>query len=129
MGRTSRTGPDYVGPAPLNGAINQQGQTILKQEVSFLHTAGSPAFQIYLPENSRIVEMYVDVITAWNSATSDLLDVGDGTTQEKYAKNIDLSNQGRVIGSANASDLLTNWRDVGNLRVLTGTVPLRGAFG
>lgn len=44
---------------------------------------------VKLPSGARVVGGQVGITTAFNSATSDTLDAGDGTTQDRYASNID----------------------------------------
>ncbi len=101
MGRTTHSGPMMVGPK--TALQDQLGQVVLRKKVDF--TFADATFDTEIPAGSEIIEHYVDVIEAWDSVTSDVLDIGDGATANAYADNIDLATAGRKRGTADVSQL------------------------
>lgn len=69
-----------------------------------------------LPANSQILEINVDVLTAFNDTGTDLLDIGKSGSAEFFAANLDLSSVARVLGSSDAAKL-TNYVDTGTSQV------------
>lgn len=60
-------------------------------------TSGSIAEAIDVPPDAIYLRGHVDVKTAFNSGTSDVLDVGDGDDADRYtASQIDISATGRT---------------------------------
>jgi hypothetical protein len=57
--------------------------------------AGSTEKVIGLPAGAQVIGGWVLVITAYDSATSAVLDVGDAALQNRYANDIDLKTVGR----------------------------------
>lgn len=105
-------------------------QDILVAEVSFAYTdltSGVAAPAVQLPPNATVVGGGVVVDTAWNSATSDVLDVGDANDPNRYtasAANI------AVVGFT-ALDV-TGYKDVDGLKIDViwtgvGAAPTAGA--
>lgn len=58
-------------------------------------TSGSAAEAVDVPPDAIYLRGYVDVKTAWDSNTSDVLDVGDGDDDDRYTSSqIDISSTG-----------------------------------
>lgn len=57
-------------------------------------TSGTDHAAIEVPANAVVVEGAVVVSTAWNSATSDVLDVGDSGSQNRYKNDINIAATG-----------------------------------
>lgn len=80
--------------------------------------SGAAAPAIYVPSGAIIVGGSVTVAEAFNSATSDTLDLGDETTANKYAAAVDLATAGRTDltldgGVLGADGLLATWTGTG----------------
>jgi len=80
-----------------------------------------------LPANSQIIDINVDVTTAFDAGTANTLDLGDGTTADKYADALALGSVARVLASSDVSQL-TNLVDIGTSDVaLTATYNQTGS--
>ena len=111
------SGPILAGTI-RQGAGQNVGSPILTQTGTIAHTDTSVTVAT-LPANAQILEIVVDVTTAFNDTGTDLLDIGDGSTANLYADNLNLAALGRVLGSSDASQL-GNYADIGasNLSVV-----------
>lgn len=78
--------------------------------------AGTAVTVCNLPAKSQIIEIYVDIYTAFNSSGTDLLDIGVSGTAALYADNLDLASAARVLGSSDVSQL-TEYDDIGDSQV------------
>ena len=67
--------------------------------------------QRYLP-NSQIFQIAVDVTTAFNAGTTNTVDLGDGSTADKFADALALGSLGRVLATSDVSQI-TNLIDIG----------------
>ena len=65
-----------------------------------------------LPANSQIYQIAVDVTTAFDAGTTNTLDLGDGTTADKYADALALGSQARVLATSDVSQI-GNLIDIG----------------
>ena len=86
-----------------------------------------------LPANSQIYQIAVDVTTAFDAGTTNTLDLGDGTTADKYADALALGSQARVLATSDVSQI-GNLIDIGTSDVditatynQTGTAATAGA--
>jgi hypothetical protein len=97
MSQTTWSGPLQSGdkPAGIAGGPNI-GQVLLSQ--TFLVTFDATLVQttsINLPASSQIVEIYADVLTAYNSATSATLTVGSAAAGTQYVTSVNAKTGGR----------------------------------
>lgn len=69
-----------------------------------------------VPANSQIIEIYVDVLTAFDDTGTDLLDIGKSGAADHFANDLDLSSAARLLGSSDASQL-ANYDDIGTAQV------------
>ena len=97
MSQTTWSGPLQSGdkPAGIAGGPNI-GQVYLSQ--TFLVTFDATLVQttsINLPASSQIVEIYADVLTAYNSATSATLTVGSSAAGTQYVTSVNAKTGGR----------------------------------
>jgi len=99
------------------GDLEAFGHVILSQSklISF-SDAGSAVNVCVLPAKSQILEIYVDVYTAFNSSGTDLLDIGVSGTANLFADNLDLSSAARLRGSSDVSQL-ANYDDIGDAQI------------
>lgn len=118
MGQTTFSGPIRAGTV-REGASANVGKVVLSQSGTIAYTNAATAVAIAtLPANSQIIEIYVDVTTAFNSSGTDLLDLGDGTTANLYADNLDLSSVARLRATSDVSQI----DDIANIGTTDKTV-------
>lgn len=80
-----------------------------------------------LPANSQIYQIAVDVTTAFDAGTTNTLDLGDGTTADKYADALALGSQARVLATSDVSQI-GNLIDIGTSDVdITATYNQTGS--
>ena len=86
-----------------------------------------------LPANSQIYQIAVDVTTAFDAGTTNTLDIGDGSTADKYADALAAGAQARVLATSDVSQI-GNLIDIGTADVdvtvtynQTGTAATAGA--
>lgn len=101
-------------------------------------TSGSAAEAIDLPANAILIDGWVDVTTVFNSATSDVLDVGDGADVDRYtATQLDLTALGtyHLDGMGDVLTVFTaggfKYTAADTIDVIwtgVGTAPTTGAF-
>ena len=65
-----------------------------------------------LPANSQIIEIYVDVTTAFDAGTTNTLDLGDGSTADQFADALDVSSAARLLATSDVSQI-PNLIDIG----------------
>lgn len=86
------TDADGFTPPLAGGAV-----AVKYGNLTFENVAAAKAELFTLPEGAVIVGWLVNVTTAFNDAGTDLLDIGDGTTANKYANDLDLSSVGQIV--------------------------------
>lgn len=82
------------------------GDVVITQSLGFIFSETTINLFI-LPTNARILDFTIDVEVAFNSGTSNILDIGVASDQALYADDINLQTQGRSLASADASKLST----------------------
>lgn len=94
---------------------------------------GSTTVVATLPANSQIFQITVDVTTAFDAGTTNTLDIGDGSTADKYADALAAGAQARVLATSDVSQI-GNLIDIGTSDVdvtvtynQTGTAATAGA--
>ncbi len=119
MGTTTFSGPIKAGTI-----ANTTGTTVGtdKANVGFVLMAqsgnvvfaanGTETVVATLPANSQIYQIAVDVTTAFDAGTTNTLDLGDGTTADKYADALALGSQARVLATSDVSQI-GNLIDIG----------------
>lgn len=109
MSRTTFSGPIKSGTNRYNPYQNV-GTTVLTQEVPFTYDATlTQNVTFYIPAGSRIVNIFVDVITAYNSATSATLTVGKTSGGTEYASGVNAKTTGRTTPTFTTTQL-TNFQ-------------------
>src|SRR5580765_1621996 len=99
---TNFGGPVLVGSSPANA-----GSTLLTQTVTLDNNTTNPvSATMVIPSNSQIIDLIVDTLTAWNSATSDTLTIGTAAAGTQYAGAVDVKTAGRVRPTFSAAQLL-----------------------
>jgi hypothetical protein len=130
----------YTAPLNVRGIIDPSdsspdttvGQVTSSQTatVTFEDTTATTLFT--LPENSQILEFTVDVTTAFDAGTTNVVDVGTAADPDAYVDNADVSSAGRILGSATATVLpnyaaSTSRVEVQALYTPSGTAATAGA--
>jgi len=96
MGFSTFSGPVRVGPIK-EGSTRNTGVVVLSQTDTFAYTdTGAFATNIILPAGSQILNMFVDASAAWNTGTSDALEIGTQADPDAYADVADLQGTGRL---------------------------------
>ena len=99
------------------GQVQAFGGAVVSQANTLAYTDAGVAKNLFvIPANSQILEIYVDVITAFNSSGTDLVDVGVSGTSDLFASALDVSSQARKLGSSSASKL-TNYVNTGATQI------------
>lgn len=140
MGTTTFSGPikagtikDTTGTTVGTNKANV-GFVLMAQSGSVVFGAnGSTTVVATLPANSQIYQIAVDVTTAFDAGTTNTLDIGDGTTADKYADALAAGSQARVLATSDVSQI-GNLVDIGTSDVdvtvtynQTGTAATAGA--
>ena len=105
MSRTTFSGPVKSGTnryAPYQNV----GTTVITQQTPF--TFGATLVQnatFYIPAGSKIINIFVDVITAYDSATSATLTVGKTSAGTEYASGVNAKTAGRTTPTFTAAQL------------------------
>lgn len=112
MGTTTFSGPIRSGTiknttgTTVGTNVANVGNVVLSQTGTIAYTDDGTAVAIAtVPANSQIIEIYVDVLTPFDGTGTDLVDLGDGTTANLYADNLDVSSAARVLASSDVSQL------------------------
>ena len=87
-------------------------------------TAVSGTFAV--PAGAQLVDVVVDVLTAFNSATSAVLSVGTAAAGTQYASAVDAATAGRVRPTFSAAQLAA-MDDVGTNTSVVATITPTGA--
>lgn len=90
--------------------------TVAQSALVAFGDAGAAVDVCTVPAGSQIIEIYVDVLTAFNGGGSDLLDLGKAGAATHFADNLDLSSAARLRASTDVSQL-ANFDDVGTDQV------------
>jgi len=140
MGTTTFSGPikagtikDTTGTTVGTNKANV-GFVLMAQSGNVVFGAnGSTTVVATLPANSQIYQIAVDVTTAFDAGTTNTLDIGDGTTADKYADALAAGAQARVLATSDVSQI-GNLVDIGTSDVdvtvtynQTGTAATAGA--
>ena len=114
MGSTTWSGPIKAGTV-REGASANVGSVVLSQTATFTHAQAEvdTSTGIIIPANSQIIDIHVEVTTAWDSATGAALEIGNGTDVDKYADVAALKTPtGRSTVAVDATQAAA-WMDVG----------------
>lgn len=123
MGTTTFSGPikagtikDTTGTTVGTDKANV-GFVLMAQSGNVVFAAdGTETVVATLPANSQIYQIAVDVTTAFDAGTTNTLDIGDGTTADKYADALAAGAQARVLATSDVSQI-GNLIDIGTADV------------
>lgn len=81
----------------LQKAVGRQYPLVARQEFTYSDLeAGTTIEALGIPGNARVIGGELTVTEAFNSGTSDTLDVGDGDNTTRYASGVNLQSTGRT---------------------------------
>ena len=80
----------YSSPVP-GGVVNVRTGTVVYTQDAVT------AYLFTLPQGAEIVWWQINVVTAFDGSGSDLLDIGDGTTANRFANDISLATAGQIV--------------------------------
>ena len=105
MSRSTFSGPIKSGTNRYAPTLNV-GTTILTQQVPFTFDATLvQSVTFYIPSASKILNIVVDVITAYDSATSATLTVGKAAAGTQYASGVNAKTSGRTTPTFTTTQL------------------------
>jgi len=107
MGATHFSGPVLTGDLQ-QGETNgpNQGYVVLTQSTSITQNSTSAVSStLYIPAGSRIISFNVDVLTAFNSATSATLTIGTSAGGTEYVSSVNAKTAGRAAITYSAAQL------------------------
>lgn len=122
MGTTTFSGPVRSGTLKTGETNGPNiGYAVLQQETSITQNSTSAVSStLYIPAGSKIVNILVDVLTAFNSATSAVLSVGTSAGGTQYASGVDVKTAtGRITPTFTAAQLAA----MSNVTVLGAAAP------
>lgn len=114
MANTTFSGPIRSGTV-REGPNANIGWTVLNQGADFTFAdTGTFASGIILPAGAEVLSIFVNLYEAWNSATSDAMEIGSLADPDAIADVADLQTTGQVAVTAAVSQLVT-WKDIGTV--------------
>ena len=140
MATTTFSGPVKAGTinnttgTTVGTNVANTGFVLMAQSANVVFEANGTTTDIAtLPANSQIFQITVDVTTAFDAASTNTLDLGDGSTADQYADALALGSLARVLATSDVSQI-GNLIDIGTSDVTvtatynqTGTVATTGA--
>jgi hypothetical protein len=106
MGFASHRGPWRLGTV-LEGSTKNAGVTIVSQSNTIAYTDTTAKDLFILPAGAQVLAVYVDVLTAFNSSGTDLLDIGKTGTANFFVNDQDVSATGHFVSTLVAGNLAT----------------------
>ena len=140
MATTTFSGPVKAGTinnttgSTVGTNVANTGFVLMAQSANVVFEANGTTTDIAtLPANSQIFQITVDVTTAFDAASTNTLDLGDGSTADQYADALALGSLARVLATSDVSQI-GNLIDIGTSDITvtatynqTGTVATTGA--
>lgn len=108
MAATHFSGPLQSGTL-ISGEVGgpNQGNVVLSQYVTITQNSTNAVTSSFLlPANSRIVGFNIDVLTAFDSATSATLTIGTAAAGTQYISGVNAKTAGRAAPTITAAQLL-----------------------
>ena len=140
MANTTFSGPVKAGTirnttgTTVGTDVANTGWVLMAQSANIVYAANGTETEIAtLPANSQIFQITLDITTAFNAATTNTIDFGDGSTADQYADALAAGTLGRVLATSDISQV-GNLVDIGTSDITvtatynqTGTVASAGA--
>ena len=119
MSTTTFSGPVKAGTinnttgTTVGTNVANTGFVLMAQSANVVFEANGTTTDIAtLPANSQIFQITVDVTTAFDAASTNTLDLGDGSTADEYADALALGSLARVLATSDVSQI-GNLIDIG----------------
>jgi hypothetical protein len=128
MAVTHFAGPLQSGPIQAGGsAAANVGTAVLAQTGTITQNSTSAvSLTVTLPSGAQITNIIVDVLTAFNSATTAVLTVGTAAAGTQYVTSVDAKTAGRASITHTAAQLLA-MSNIGTNTSVVATVTPTGA--
>ena len=123
MAQTTFSGPLATGdrPAGAPGGPNLGLVTLAQTTVINFNNTLVQSASVFLPANSQLVDVFTDVLTPYNSATSATLTVGTVAAGTQYVTSVNAKTGGRNTTSHTAAQS-TAMANIGNNTAVVATV-------
>ena len=123
MSQTTFSGPLATGdrPAGAPGGPNLGLVTLAQTTVINFNNTLVQSASVFLPANSQLVDVFTDVLTPYNSATSATLTVGTVAAGTQYVTSVNAKTGGRNTTSHTAAQS-TAMANIGNNTAVVATV-------
>lgn len=107
MTATHFSGPVVAGTKQTGDSPgSNQGYAVLEQSVSITqNSTNAVSATFYVPSGCRIIDFLVDVLTAFDSATSATLSIGTAAAGTQYASGVNAKTAGRTRPTFTAAQL------------------------
>ena len=112
MATTTFSGPVKAGTinnttgTTVGTNVANTGFVLMAQSANVVFEANGTTTDIAtLPANSQIFQITVDITTAFDAASTNTLDLGDGSTADEYADALALGTLGRVLATSDISQV------------------------
>ena len=119
MATTTFSGPVKAGTinnttgTTVGTNVANTGFVLMAQSANVVFEANGTTTDIgTLPANSQIFQITVDITTAFDAASTNTLDLGDGSTADQYADALALGSLARVLATSDVSQI-GNLIDIG----------------
>ena len=128
MATTTFSGPIKAGTisnttgTTVGTDVKNTGQVLMSQSFSFDYSVEGTATDttVVIPANSQIVRIDVNVETAFNDSSNDLLEVGSSADTDLYVNDVSIAAIGKIaLGTA---ALCANWKDIGTSDIKVGYI-------
>lgn len=106
MSRSTFSGPVLSGTVRYNQYNNIGNSVVSQTDVLAQNGTNVVNSTLYVPATSQILRFTVDVLTAFNSATSAILTIGTTSGGTQYVTSIDAKTAGRASYTFTAAQLL-----------------------
>jgi hypothetical protein len=133
---TNASGTVFSGPvvsgdkfgANVSGLGPDVGLSVCMQQ-AILNFNGATAVSVttYFPKHSVLIDVLVDTLTAWNSATSDTLSVGTAAAGTQYVSGVDVKAAASRIRPTFTAAQLAAMQDTASETVVATVTPVGAA--
>ncbi len=96
---------NFAAPMTVSGRDKANKGDVLVTQTATIDFEDTTKDLFTLPAPSRIIEIYVDVTTAFDATVTNLLDLGISGDATLFADGLALGSAGRVLASSDASQL------------------------
>jgi hypothetical protein len=106
MSRSTFSGPVLSGTVKYNTYNNIGNSVVSQTDILNQNSTNVVNSTLYIPAQSQILRFTVDVLTAFNSATSATLTIGTASGGTQYVTSVDAKTAGRASITFTAAQLL-----------------------